>query len=241
MADLRPASVRASRCAVALSALALCGLFSRPAHAAAQYAEPVGEMSDSILSAHLHHQRGEVTRCAASEDSRAYLVEIQARVSRGARPSSMHNARISVSVRSRPRDHALESCVRRTVNDVLRNAAYAVEDPSRAHVTFRIDERPEPPGDDERPSPPYSRSEVEQALRARDGAFARCVDLGGIADTATLSVAVDPSGRLVLVNAQLPSSAPSRATSCLASTVGSIRVRGAPPRRVQLTHSFTLR
>lgn len=225
-----------SKTACALALVTLCA--ASPA-AAQRWASPVTEMTPGLLSSQLNQQRPRVARCASSEDSRAYLVELRANVQRGARPSSMHNARIAVNVVSRPRDGAFEACVRRQVRDALRHTAYSVSRRVRANVTFRLNERPTP-----RPRPPapsYSQAEVRRVLRYADSRFQRCLGVAGLPERVSLRLAVDADGRFTLMNASVPPGADRGAVQCLSRVANGLRVRGAPPRRVELSHTVAVR
>lgn len=217
----------------------LTTLAASPA-AAQRWATPVAELNDGVLAGHLRGQRPAIARCAAAEDTGAFLVEVRATVRRGPRPSSMHNARIALSVRSRPRDGAFEACVRRSLRDSLRQLAYAVERPARAHATLRLSERPDPHVE-RPPPPPYREAEVRRALRARDARFARCLEMAGVPERVVLRVAVEADGRLQLTSAEIPPGASRHAQHCLARAVERIRVRGRPARRAELTHTVAVR
>lgn len=222
--------------ACALALLTLCA--ASPA-AAQRWAAPVTEMNDGLLASQLHQQRPSVARCASNQDSGAYLVELRANVRRGARPSSMHNARISVQAVSRPRDGAFEACVRRQVRDALRHTAYAVTRPARAQVTFQLNERPRP-----RPrprAPEYSEAEVRRILRYADARFQRCLGVAGVPERVELRLAIDADGRFTLMRANVPPGADRDAVSCLTRVTDRLRVRGAPARRVEVSHSVAIR
>lgn len=219
--------------------LALLTLSAAPASAQRGVA-PVTPLTHGALSQALHQQRAAVSRCASAEDSGAYLVELRASVRPGPRPSSMFNARIAVQVRSRPRDGGFEACVRRGVQNALQDQPYAVERSVSGQVTFRLDERP----DRYRPRPPapeYSEAEASQALRRRDPRFAQCIDLAGVPERITMRVAVEADGRLTLLRADVPPGSSTRALECLRRTVEGLRVRGAPARRRELTHTVAVR
>lgn len=200
---------------------------------------PVAELSSGSLSHLVLSQRGSVERCASRGDTGAYVADVRTSVRPGARPSTLFNARISVSVRSRPRDGGFESCVRRAIRDGLRHQAYAVGRTVRSRQTFRVTERPDP-----RPVPraqPYSQSEVRRVLRSSNGGFQRCIEIAGVPESVTLRIAVEPSGRLVLTNAQIPPGASHHALGCLTRAVSRLRVRGRPGRRVDVTHTVGVR
>lgn len=204
----------------------------RPAH-------PVDELSSGDLDALLGRAQGDVAGCATRTDTSAYLAEVRATVSPGAAPSTLWNARVSVSVRSRPRDHAFESCAVRAIRESLREEAYAVGRTVRARRTFQVQERPDPP--EPPPAVAFSEGEARSVLSAASGRLARCVDVAGVPEAVTLYVTVEQTGRMVLVNATLPPGTSPHALGCLSSTVSSLSTRGRPARRVQLTHRVGLR
>ena len=220
-----------------LAALAL----AVPSAAAAQYrpASPVAELSSGSLHRLVSQQRGAVSSCASRTDSGAFLVDVRATVAPGPRPSTMFNARIHVSVRSRHRDGELEACVRRAVADSLRHQAYAVPRTVRTRRTFRVAERPGPP--EPPPAVAFSQREVRAVLSRANGRLARCLDVAGLPEQVTLHVSVDRTGRMILTNANLPPGVSGGALGCLSRTVSSLRTRGRPGRRVQLTHVVGMR
>lgn len=200
---------------------------------------PVSELSHSALASLVRGQQRAVEECARRADTGAYVADVRTTVRPGARPSTLYNAAISVSVRSRPRDGAFEGCVRRAVRDALRHAPYAVGRAARARQTFRVSERPEPvPA---RPAPRYSEAEARRVLRASNHALTRCLEVAGVPDAATLRVAVEPSGRLVLTNATLPPGASRHSLGCLTRHISRLRVAGRPARRVNLVHTVGVR
>lgn len=201
--------------------------------------DPVRELSSGDLHRLVSRQRGAVSGCASRVDSGAYIADVRALVRPGARPSTLYNARIQVSVRSRPRDGELEACVRAAVQDALRHEAYAVGRPVRAHQTFQVAERREPP--EPRPAPPWSMDEARRVLQSASSRLARCLDVAGVPEQVTLHVAVDRTGRFVLQNADIPPGAGRGALACLTRAVGSLRTRGRPGRRVRLTHRVAVR
>lgn len=204
---------------------------------AQRYVGEVPEIDSYELSALISSEQHRIESCASRTDASAYVATVRAQVSAGAAPSTMYNAHISISVASRPRDPELESCVRRELADALRHASFAVGRAVRARHTFQISERPERPID-ERP-PAYSESEVRAVLSASSRSLSQCVDVGG--ETVTLRVSVRPDGRLVLMSADVPSSAHRGALGCLAQRVASLRVSGRPSRTVDLTHQLSVR
>ena len=214
---------------------------SLPCAASAQYrpADPVQELSSGALSRLVLAQRHAVEGCASRTDTSAYVADVRATVRPGSRPSTLYNARIAVSVRSRPRDGELESCVRRSIRDSLRHSAYAVGRTVRARQTFRVRERPDPA-----PPPravPFSQNEVSRVLRGSSGSFQQCLEVAGVPERLTLRVAVEPSGRLVLTNASIPPGSSRHALGCLTRAVSRLSVRGRPARRVNVTHQVGVR
>ena len=225
-----------------MRAFALCALVSAlPVTAFAQYrpATPVSELSEGALAHLVSRERGAVASCATRTDTGAYLADVRVTVAPGARPSTMFNARISVSVRSRHRDGELEACVSRAIRDSLRHQAYAVGRTVRAHQTFQVRERPDPP--EPPPAVAFSEAEAQRVLSMASGRLARCVDVAGVPEAVTLYVTVERTGRMTLVNANLPPGTSPQAIGCLSRTVSSLSTRGRPTRRVQLTHRFGLR
>lgn len=221
--------------------LAFSLAFLAPGLASAQYrpVDPVSELSSSTLSDLISSQQPAVERCASRNDTGAYVADVQASVRPGARPSTLYNANISISVRSRPRDGEFESCVQRAIRDALRHEAYAVARGVRTQQTFRVTERPEPPPEARRV--PYSQGEATRVLSGSQSSFQECLELAGVPESLTLHVAVERDGRLVLINANIPSGSSPRALGCLTSAVGRLRVQGRPDRRVSLTHTIGVR
>lgn len=222
--------------------LLLCALvLAGPAHAAAQYrsANPVSELSDGTLQHLVSQQQGSISSCASRTDTGAFLADVRATVSPGPRPSTMFNARIAVSVRSRHRDGEFEACVTRAVRDALRHQGYAVERTVRARRTFQVRERPEAP--EPPPAVAYSEAEVRRVLSAANGRLAQCLQVAGVADQVSLQITVERTGRMVLTNASIPPGASRDALGCLSRTVGSLSTRGRPGRRVQLSHTVGVR
>ena len=221
---------------------ALAALAAAASPASAQY-RPTGsvpDLSEGTLASLLRAQRAAVASCAAGEDTDAFVAEVRARVAPGRAPSTMFNARIAVTVRTRPRDHELERCVRARVRDSLRNRAYAVPRRSiRARHTFRIAERPPPR--EEPPAPPFSEAQVHRTLGGQRHALQRCVEIAGVPEAVTLRVAVEADGRLTLVNATLPPGTPPRSLGCLARTVSRLRVPSRPGRRIAVQHRVAVR
>ena len=222
-----------------LLAITLVLLAPEVAGAQPRTIDPVSGLSDGTLGSLVSAQQSTVERCARRGDTGAYVADVQASVRPGARPSTLYNARISVSVRSRPRDGDFESCVRRGIVDGLRHQPYAVDDSVRARQTFRIAERPDPPA--ERPAVPYSANEVSRVLDSSSRGFQQCLEMAGVPETVTLRVAVEPSGRLVLTNANVPAGASRHALGCLTRAVSRLEVQGRPSRRVNVTHSVGVR
>lgn len=221
-------------------ALAIAALAAGSASAQYRPTDDVPDLSASDLSRLVSAQRGAVSSCAAGEDTGSFLAEVRARVAPGPSPSTLFNARIAVTVRTRPRDHELERCVRRRIEDDLRHQRFAVSGrPLTARHTFRIGERPEPP--EERPAPPFSEAEVHGVLRASQRSLERCLEVGGLPEGIELRLAVEPDGRLTLVNANLPPGVPPRALGCLAQTVSRLRIQARPRRRVAITHTLGVR
>jgi hypothetical protein len=220
-----------SACILAVLAIA--------APAAAQRAHPVTELTDEVLESQLGAQRSAVEGCASRTTTSAFLVEVDARVSPGPRPSSTYNARIRVRARSRPRDHAYESCVRRAVWDALRNTPFAVHERARARRTFQLSERPDPPPPP--PAVPYRPQEVAHALRRHDRILQSCLSAAGVGEPVVLRIAVEPTGRLILMHAQLPPRAGARALSCLQREVSRVAIEGRPGRRTEVTHTLNAR
>ncbi|MEQ8893327.1 MAG: hypothetical protein RID93_37100 [Sandaracinaceae bacterium] len=211
-----------------------------PEHASAQrHADRVPDLHEGVLSQLVLGQQRAVSRCARETDSSAHLAEVRVRVSPGAAPATLYSSPIRVVVRSRGRDGALEACVRRAVHAALRRAPYAVPRTVRARHTFQIEGRPEPPLP--RHATPYSEAEIQRALTARGRALQRCLGVAGLPEEATLRVAVEPSGRLVLTSATLPSGADRDALSCLNRVITRIRGRGAPARRETVVHRLGVR
>lgn len=232
---LRPASSIARSLLVAASWL----LASAPA-LAQRPVDSVPVLGSSELSMQLASRHDVVSSCAARLDTRAYLTEVRARVAPGRAPSTLFNARIRLTVRSRPRDPELERCVSGHLQQMLRQQVHAVTRTVRARHTFRVGAPPlQPPP---RSRPPYSASQVERALDQLRGPLQRCLEQRGLADTVALSIAVDRAGRITLSNAQLPPGAPPRALGCMAATVSRAQLRSEPPRRrVTLRHTLRLR
>jgi len=211
-----------------------------PATAAAQRpVDRVPDLHSGALSQLVLAQQHAVSRCARETDSGAHLAEVRVRVRPGPPPATMYDARIHVVVRSRHRDGALEACVGRAVRDALRRAPYAVPRPVSARHTFRIEGRPEPPLP--RHAAAYSEAEVRRTLASRTGALQRCLGAAGLPESATLRVAVERTGQLTLIRADLPSGADPGATTCLHRVVSRLRVQGAPGRRVTLVHQVAVR
>ncbi len=231
----KPLSLR-----VALGAALTLALVA-PDRLEAQYrpSEPVAELTEGALYGMLGAQQGVVSGCAARADTSAFVADVRATVRPGARPSTLYNARISVSVRARPRDGALEGCVRRAVVDSLRHRGYAVARSVRARRTFRVGARAEPPPP--RPAVAYSEREVRRVLRAATPRLSRCLETAGVPERVTLHLVVERTGRMVLQNANLPPSASGRALGCLSRTVSGLHTRGRPGQRVQLTHAINVR
>lgn len=225
-----------------MRAFALCVLVSASAApAAAQYrpATPVSELSEGTLSHLVSRERGTVASCASRTDTGAFVADVWVTVAPGPRPSTMFNARISVSVRSRHRDGELEACVSHAIRDSLHRETYAVGRTVRAQQTFQVRERPDPP--EPPPAVDFSEGEARRVLGAASGRLARCVDVAGVPEAVTLYVTVERTGQMTLVNASLPPGTSPHALGCLSRTVGSLSTRGRPARRVQLTHRFGLR
>lgn len=218
----------------------LAALAFAPSLASAQWraADPVSDLSSSALSGLLSRERPALERCAGRLDTSAYVADVRVNVRPGARPSTLYNARIAVSVRSRPRDGRLEGCVRREIRDALRHRPYAVSRAVRARQTFRVAERP-----DRVEAPPlrFSEADVRRRLRASNRTFSRCLELAGVPESATLHLAVQPSGRLTLVSANVPSGSSQRAVACLTQAVSRVRGIGPPRRRVSLVHTVRVR
>lgn len=208
----------------------------------AQYrpTDHVPDLSPSALSQLVSAQQSAVSSCAAGEETGSFLAEVRARVAPGPAPSTLFNARIAVTVRSRPRDHELERCVRRRIEDDLRHQRYAVTGRAMtARHTFHIGERPEPP--EERPAPPFSEAEVRHVLRASQRSLERCLEVAGLPEGIELRLAVEADGRLTLMNANLPPGVPPRALGCLAETVSRLRIQARPRRRVPITYTLGVR
>lgn len=221
--------------------LAIALVLLAPCTASAQHrpVAPVAELSSGSLSHLVLRQRASVERCASRNDTGAYVADVRTSVRPGPRPSTLYNARIAVSVRSRPRDGGFESCVRRAIRDGLRQHAFAVGRTVRSRQTFRVTERPDP-----RPEPrpvAFSQTEVRRVLRAVSGGLSRCLEMAGVPETVTLRIAVEPSGRLVLTNASIPPGASRHALGCLTRTVSRLQVRGRPARRLNVTHTVGVR
>ncbi|MBX3271035.1 MAG: hypothetical protein KF729_12290 [Sandaracinaceae bacterium] len=223
--------------ALSLSVLVLAA----PAAASAQYhpathrpATPVAELSEGTLYHLVSQRRHEVTSCAARTDTGAYVADVEARVAPGPRPSTLYNARIEVSVRSRHRDGELEACVRRAIVDALRHETYAVGRAVRTRQTFRIRERPEPP--EPPPAVAFSEGEARSLLESASRRLAACLETAGVPEQVVLHITVERTGRMTLTNATLPPGAGPHALGCLSRTVSSLATRGRPERRVQLTH-----
>jgi hypothetical protein len=219
------------------TAIALALVLSAPA-AAQRPVHEVDELDDYTLSSLITDQ-GRVEQCANRTDTSAYVATVSARVSAGPTPSTLYNARVQVSVVSRPRDTSFERCVRSALVDALRHEEYAVGSAARARHTFQIAERPERPVD-ERP-PPYSEGEVRQVLSASGHSLQSCLEMGGVPERVALRVSVRPDGRLVLMSADVPPGASSGALGCLASRVSSMRVSGRPARTVSLVYELGVR
>ena len=221
------------------AALTLAFSWAGTADAQARPSQPVAELTDGALHGMLSTQRGSVSSCAARVDSDVFVADVRATVRPGSRPSTLYNARIEVSVRSRPRDASLERCVRRAVVDSLRHRGYAISRVVRARRTFRVQERPEP-------APPpqavaYSEREVRNVLQRANPRLSRCLETAGVPERVRLHLVVDRTGRMILQNVNLPPSSSSRALGCLTRTVSGLRTRGRPGRRVQLTHDISVR
>lgn len=221
-----------------LALVLLSSIIASPAIAQERPARVVPELDSGLLSALLDGAEGQIDRCASRTDAGAYVATVRARVSPGPAPSTLYGARIAVTVVSRPRDSAFESCVRGAVRDALRHAPYAVPRSVRAEETFRIAERPTPPID--RPPPPFDQGEVHRALSGSAWSLRQCIELAGVPEEITLRVSVRPDGRLVLTSADLPPGAARSALSCLSSRVGSLRVSGHPARTVSVVHRLPL-
>lgn len=221
-------------------ALAIASMTAGSVSAQYRPTDHVPDLSTSALSRLVSAQHGAVSSCAAGGETGSFLAEVRARVAPGPAPSTMFNARIVVTVRSRPRDHELERCVRRRIEDDLRHQRYAVSGRAMtARHTFRIGERPEPP--EERAAPPYSEAEVRRVLRASERSLELCLEVGGIPEGIELRLAVEADGRLTLMNANLPPGVPARALGCLAETVSRLRVQARPRRRVPIMYTLTAR
>lgn len=208
-------------------------------HHGRRHVDHVSELSSSSLSGLLSSQRHQVERCASSRDTDAFVAEVRARVSPGPAPSTMYNAQVSLTVRSRPRDARFERCVSSAIRDALRHSSYAVARSVSARQTLRIADRPEPPPP--QPTRPFSESEVQQVLRASRGGFQRCLEMAGVPEQVTLRVAVEADGRLVLTSADLPPGSSPHALGCLARRTSSLRVSGHPARRVTIVHDLGVR
>lgn len=221
-------------------ALGVAIVFASPSLTRAQtrHSHPVAELTDGALRGMLGSQQRAVSSCASRADTRAFVADVRATVRPGARPSTLYNARIAVSVRSRPRDGELEGCVRRAVVDALRHQGYAVGRSVRARRTFRVagrPERPEPP-----PAVAYSEREVRGLLQRANPRLSRCLGIAGVPERVNLHIVVDRRGQLSLQNAALPPGASGRALGCLSQTVSGLRARGRPGRRVRLTHAVSV-
>lgn len=219
--------------------LLLLASSTAPVHAQDRPAELVPELTNGMLSALLENAQNDIERCASRTDAGAYVATVRAHVSPGPAPATLYGARIGVSVVSRPRDSAFESCVQRAVRDALRHEPYAVPRSVRAQHTFQIAERPTPPID--RPPPPFDEREVHQALSARSWALQQCLELAGVPEEVTLRVMVRPDGRLELTSADVPPGAGARALSCLHSRIESVHVSGRPTRAVTVVHRVAVR
>lgn len=214
-------------------------VIASPASAQDRPARALPELDRGALSSLVLGQQGAIERCASRTDASAYVATVRARVSPGALPATLYGARIAVRVVSRPRDHAFEGCVRRTLRDALRHATYAVGRAVSARHTFQIAERPAPPID--RPPPPFDEREVQRALALRRAALQSCLEVAGIPESITLRVAVRPDGRLVLTSADVPPGAARGALGCLASRVSRLRVAGRPARTMTVVHRLGVR
>lgn len=211
-----------------------------PYRPAPKDARRLPELSDAVLSRLLLDHQRVLERCARDGRTRAYLVELQARVQPGTPPSTMYNARIHVRTRSRPRDGAFEACVQRIVPDALRHTSYAVGPRgARARHTFHLAEPPEPTP--RRPPPPFSVSEVHRAIDARTPALMRCLERGGVLDPITLRIDVRSDGQLILTRADLPPDSSPHAPGCMARQVSALRVEGRPARRLSVVHRLGAR
>lgn len=222
----------------ALAALVLGGL-GLPGRALAQRVHAVPELDAPTLASFLLGRWGEVERCAARTETSSYVMTVAARIDPGPPPSTLHGARIALDVRGRPRDGALEACVRRSLLDALRRAPYAVPRAVQARQTSRITERPLPPL--ERPPPPYAASEVTRLLEAAETGLQSCLGLAGLPESSMLRVAVRPDGRLTLTSADLPPGASPGALACLASRVAALRVQSRPSRTQRVVHRLRVR
>jgi hypothetical protein len=219
---------------------AVIGMGAAGASAQVRPADRVPELGPGTLSSLLAAQERAIEGCAGRTDTGAYLAEVRATVRAGAPPATLFNSSISVTVRTRPRDGELEGCVRREVRDALQHAPYAVGPRAvSARHTFSIRDRPEPP--EEHPAPPFSEAEVRQALDASAATFQRCLEVAGVPDQATLRIAVEADGRLVLTSADIPGGASQNALPCLARQVSRLRVSSRPPRRRMIVHTVALR
>ena len=212
-----------------------------PSGVGAQYrpTTPVAELSEASLSGMLSSARSVVSGCATRVDARAYLADVRVTVRPGPRPSTMFNARVRVSVRSRPRHRAFERCVSTQMRGSLRGQAFAVPRTVRAHRTFQVSDRPPPPLP--RPRVSFSEAEARGALRQANARLARCIDAAGPGEPITLHVVVDRAGRMVLQNASLPPRSSPRSLQCLSRTISRLQLRGHPQRRVRLTHAVPVR
>lgn len=218
--------------------LFLSMLIAAPAAAQSRPSEVVPELDSGTLSSLLLGQESTVERCASRTDAGAYVAVVRARVSPGAAPSTLYNARIAVEVVSRPRAYAFEVCVRRAVRDALRHTPYAVGRLARAHHTFQIAERPQPPID--HPPPAYDEREVQRVLASYRAPLQRCLEMAGVPEQVTLRVAVRPDGRLVLTSADVPTGAAQSALGCLSSRVSNLRINGRPARTVTVVHRLNV-
>jgi hypothetical protein len=213
-----------------------------PCAASAQHrpVSEVPEIDEYALSSLIVGQQRAIERCASRTDASSYVATVEARITAGAAPSTLFNARIAISVSSRPQDGEFEECVRSELRDTLRHARYAVGRRAvRARHTFQIAERPASPI--ETPAPPYSESEVRGVLRASSGSLQQCLEMAGVPERVTLRVSVRPDGRLVLMSADVPPGSSQGALGCLSSRVSSLRVSGRPGRTVTIVHELSVR
>ncbi|MCC6873881.1 MAG: hypothetical protein IT378_06160 [Sandaracinaceae bacterium] len=192
-------------------------------------------LTESTLSSLVWRQRGAVGRCASEHEVEAYLLTLSVRVTGRGQLSTLYDAALDVSARSRPRDPDFEGCVTASTREALRAAPYDVGPRTvRARHTFQVGEGPEPalPAD----ARPYSEHEAQSTLRSAQHALQQCLQMAGVPEQVTLRISVRPDGRMVLQSADVPPGASGRALSCLASHVGSLRVEGRPARSATLVH-----